>query len=51
MVLLVCGPISFMTSCMSLCQLDEDKGKGSSSGCTKSVAEQLEEEVYLSDFI
>lgn len=26
-------------------QLDEDKGKGSSSTCTKTVSERLEEEV------
>ncbi|KAH6782852.1 tripeptidyl peptidase ii [Perilla frutescens var. hirtella] len=40
------NPVSYSISyIVPPAQLDEDKGKGSSSGCTKSVAEQLEEEV------
>lgn len=36
---------------LSLRQVDEDKGKGSSSSCTKSVAELLDEEVHIPDSI
>ncbi|KAK6155687.1 hypothetical protein DH2020_009935 [Rehmannia glutinosa] len=40
------NPVSYSISCIvPPVQLDEDKGKGSSSSCTKSVSEKLEEEV------
>ncbi|KAL0304275.1 UNVERIFIED_CONTAM: Tripeptidyl-peptidase 2 [Sesamum radiatum] len=40
------NPVSYCISyIVPPVQIDEDKGKGSSSSCTKSVEEQLEEEV------
>ncbi|GFP82230.1 tripeptidyl-peptidase 2 [Phtheirospermum japonicum] len=40
------NPVSYSISCIvPPAQPDEDKGKGSFSSCTKSVKEQLEEEV------
>ncbi|KAL6541573.1 tripeptidyl-peptidase II Tpp2 [Orobanche gracilis] len=40
------NPVSYSISCIvPPAQFDDDKGKSSSSSCTKSVSEQLEEEV------